>query len=123
MELPGKLLEQIAFSTGPKSVELMLVVMGKSTHEAHSAQPLQTKNKQSKTVLTFLTGYKGISNVTDKNYIFNFTKSVDNEHFTKTFIPKCSYEIESLIDFLRNLNETLLMKAILQKKRIFYNQT
>ena len=35
MELPSKLLEQIAFNTRPKLEEHYLVVMGKSTHEEH----------------------------------------------------------------------------------------
>ena len=57
MELPSKLLEQIACKTRPKIEEHLLVVMNKSTHEEHLYQPLQTKNKQYKRVVTFLTGY------------------------------------------------------------------
>ena len=45
MELPSKLLEQIAFNTRPKIEEHMLIVMDKSTHEVHLSQPLQTKKK------------------------------------------------------------------------------
>ena len=48
----------------------MLSLMYESTHEEHLSQPSDTKNKQYKTVLTFLTGYKGISNVTNKNICF-----------------------------------------------------
>ena len=44
MELPGKFLEQLAFNTRPKTEELMFVVKGKSTHEQHLSQPLQTNN-------------------------------------------------------------------------------
>ena len=45
MELPSKLLEQIAYNTRPKIEEHMLIVMDKSTHEEHLSQPLQTKKK------------------------------------------------------------------------------
>ena len=48
MELPSKLLEQIAFNTRPKIEEHMLIVMDESTHEEHLSQPLQTHNKQFK---------------------------------------------------------------------------
>ena len=48
MDLPIKLLEQIAFNTRPKIEEQMLIVMDKSTHEEHLNQPLQTNNKQYK---------------------------------------------------------------------------
>ena len=46
MELPSKLLEQIAYNTKPKIEEHMLIVMDKSTHEEHLSHPLQTNNKQ-----------------------------------------------------------------------------
>ena len=41
MELPSKLLEQIAFNTRPKIEKHMLIIMDKSTHEEHLFQPLQ----------------------------------------------------------------------------------
>ena len=65
MELPSKLLQQIAHNTRPKVEEHMLIVMNKSTYEEHLPQPLQTNNKQIKIVVTFLTGYNGIFNVTN----------------------------------------------------------
>ena len=40
MELPSKLLEQIAFNTRPKLEEHMLIIMDKSTHEGHLSEPL-----------------------------------------------------------------------------------
>ena len=67
MELPGKILEQIAFITRPKIEEHMLIVMDKSTHEEHLPHPLQTNKKQFKIAITFLTGYNGIFNVTSSN--------------------------------------------------------
>ena len=66
MELPSKLLEQIAFSMRP-GIENMLIVMDKSTHEEHLFRPLQTNNKQFKIAVTFLTGYNGSFNVTNSN--------------------------------------------------------
>ena len=81
MELPSKLLEQIAFNTRPKLEEHMLIVMDKSTHEEHLFQPLQTNNKQFKIAITFLTGYNGIFNVTNRNNKFYFKKSNIDEDF------------------------------------------
>ena len=60
MELPTKLLEQIAFKTRPKIEEHMLIVIDKFSHEEHLSQSLQTSNKQFKIAVNFLTGYNGI---------------------------------------------------------------
>ena len=79
MELPCKLLEQIAYNTRPKIEEHMLIVMDKSTREEHLSHPLQTNNKQFKIAVTFLTAYNGIFNVTNANNKFYFTKSVSDE--------------------------------------------
>ena len=43
MELPSKLLEQIAYNTRPKIEEHMLIVMNQSNHEEHLFQPLQNE--------------------------------------------------------------------------------
>ena len=96
MELPSKLLEQIAFNRRAKIEELILIVMNKSTHEEHLSQPLQTNNKQFKTAVTFLSGYNGIFNVTNSNNKFYFKKSPIEEDFIQTRIPNGAYEIESL---------------------------
>ena len=45
MELPSKLLEQIAYNTRPKIEEHMLIAMDKSTHTEHLYEPLQANNK------------------------------------------------------------------------------
>ena len=96
MELPNKILEQKAFNTRPKIEEHMLIVMDKSIHEEHLFQPLQTNNRHFKTAITFLTGYNGIFNITNKNK-FYFTKSIiDQNHFDHIPIPEGAYEIESL---------------------------
>ena len=65
MELPSKLLEQIAFFARPKVEEHMLTGMDNSTHDENLYQPLQT-NRHFKIAVTFITGYKGIFNVTYK---------------------------------------------------------
>ena len=97
MELPSKILEQIAFITSPKCEEHILVVMDKSTHEEHLSQPLQTNKKQSKTAVTFLAGYNSIFNVTNNNNKFSFTKSISHEDgFIQITKPTGAYEIESL---------------------------
>ena len=97
MELPCKLLEQIAFFERPKIEEHMLKVMNKSTHEEHLSQPLQTDNKQFKIAITFLNAYNGIFNVTNENNNFYFKKTTTNEGgFIKITITPGAYEIESL---------------------------
>ena len=95
MELASNLSEQIAFNTRPKNEEHMLIVIDTSAHEEHFSQPLQTNNKQFKLAVTFLTGYNGIFNVTDKDIKFFFAKSISDDfiQFTK---PTGAYKIESL---------------------------
>ena len=66
MELPSKLIEQIAFNTRPKIEEHLSIVINKSTHEEHQSQPRQTNNKQFKIAVTFLNGFKGSFIVTNK---------------------------------------------------------
>ena len=53
MELPSKILEQIAFDTRHQIEEHIYIIVDKSTHERHRSQPLQTNNKQFKTAVTF----------------------------------------------------------------------
>ena len=95
MELPSKLLEQIAFNTRPKIEEHMLIIMDKSTQEEHLFQPLQTNNKHFKLAITFLTGYNGIFNVTNSINQFYLSRSPGGETFWIT-IPPGAYEIENL---------------------------
>ena len=103
MELPSKLLEQIAYNTRPKIEEHMLIVMDKLTHEEHLSQPLQKNNKQFKIAVTFLTGYNGIFNVTNANKKFYFTKSItDDDHIIIT-IPPGAYEIENLNNEIKRI--------------------
>ena len=102
MELPSKLLEQIACITRPEIEEHMLIVLDKSIHEEHLAQPLQTSNKQFKIVVTFLSGYNGIFNVTNTNNKFYFMKSIsDEDGFIQITIPPSANEIEYLNDEIK----------------------
>ena len=104
MELPSKLLEQIAFNTRPKIEEHLLIIMEKSTHEEYLFQPLQTNNKQFKKAVTFLSAYNGIFNVTNSNNKFYFTKSItDDDHYIMITIPQGAYEIESLDDEIKRI--------------------
>ena len=104
MELPSKLLEQIAFNTRPKIEEHMLLVMDKSTHEELLSQPLQTNKKQFKIAVTFRSGYNGIFNVTNSNNKFYFTKSItDDDHYIQITIPSGAYEIESVNNEIKRI--------------------
>ena len=104
MELPSKILEQIAYNTRPKIEEHMLIIMDKSTHEEHLFQPLQTNNKQFKIAVTFLSAYNGIFNVTNEKNRFYFTKSItDDDHYIMITIPPGAYEIESLNDEIKRI--------------------
>ena len=104
MELPSKLLEQIAFNTRPKIEEHMLIVMEKSTPEEHLSQPLQTNNKQFKIAVTFLSGYNGIFIVTNENNNFYFIKSItDEDGYIQISLPPIAYEIESSNNEIRGI--------------------
>ena len=104
MELPSKLLEQIAFNARPKIEEHMLILMDKSTHQEHLPQPLQTNNKQFKRAVTFLTAYNGIFNFTNSNKKFLFKKSLIDEDFIQIIIPPGAYEIESVNNEIQKIN-------------------
>ena len=97
MELPSKILEQIAFKTRPKIEEHMLIVMDESVHEEHLSQPLQTNNKKFKIAVTFLTGYNGIFNAENSNKKIYFKKTItDEDEFIQITIPPGAFEIEGL---------------------------
>ena len=96
MELPSELLEQIAFNTRPNIEEHLLIVMDKSIHEEHLCQPLQTNNKQFKIAVTFLTGYNGIFNITNKNNKFYFTTSLNDLEPSFIIMSPGAYELEHL---------------------------
>ena len=106
MELPTKLLEQIAFNTRSKMEEHMLTVMYKSTHEEHLLQPLQTNNKQFKIAVTFLFAFNGIFKVTNSNIKFYFFKSVSEDDHIQISVRPGVYEIESSNKELKRINIT-----------------
>ena len=104
MDLPSKLLEQIAFNTRPKTGEHMLIVMDKSTHEEHLSQPLQTNNKQFKVAVTFLTGYNGIFNIKNENNKFYFIKSItDKDGYIQITIPPGAYQLQNLNNEIKRI--------------------
>ena len=103
MELPSNLLEQITFNTRSKIEELMLKIMDKSTDEEHLFQPLQTNNKQFKIAITYLSGYNGIFNVTNKNTKFYFKKSLIEEDFNQIRTPEGAYEVQSLDNEIKRI--------------------
>ena len=103
MELPSKLLEQIAFDTRPKNGEHILINMDKSTYEEHLSQPLRTNNKQFKIAVTFLSGYNCNFNVTKSNNKFYLKKSFNDGEFTQISIPQGTYVIEALNDEIKRI--------------------
>ena len=104
MDLPSKLLEQIAFNTRLKIEEHMLIIMDKSTHEEHLYQPLQTNNKEYKIAVTFLTGYNVIFNVTNSNNKFYFIKPItDKDGYTQITLPPGANELENLNNEVKRL--------------------
>ena len=104
MELPSKLLEQIAFNTRPKTEEHLLIVMDEPTHEEYLSHPLQTIIKQFKIAVTYLTGYNGVFNVTNANNKFYFTKSIsDEDGFFQTSINSGAYEHENLNNEIKRI--------------------
>ena len=104
MEVPSKLLEQLAFNTRSKIKEHLLIVMEKPTHEEHLSQPIQTNYKQYKIAVTFLTVYNGIFNITSKNIEFYFIKSItDKDGFIQITIPPGAYEIEALNNEIKRI--------------------
>ena len=103
MELPSKILEQTAFITRPEIEKHMLIVRGKSTHEEHLFQPLQTNNKQFRIAITFLSTYNGIFNVTNSNKKFHFFKPISDEDHIQITIRPGVYEIEALNNEIKRI--------------------
>ena len=90
----------------------MLIVMEISTHEEHSSQPLETNNKQFKVAVTFLCGYNGIFNVTNKNK-FILISVFEGAEYNVITIPPGAYELESLkkeIQLIINDKKNLLQQ-------------
>ena len=80
-----------------KKEEHMLILKDKSTHEQHSSQPLQTRNKQFEKAINFLTGYNGIIKVTySKNKVYFANSINDKDDFIQTTVSPGAYKIDSL---------------------------
>ena len=78
--------------------------MNNSTHAEHLSQPLQTNIKQFKKAVKFLTGYNGISNVTNENNNFYFLKSItDEDCYIQITIPPGAYGIESMKNEMKRI--------------------
>ena len=104
MELPSKLLEQIAYNTRPKIEEHLPIVMDKSTHEGQLSHPLQTINKRFKITVTFLSVYNCIFNVTNKNNKFYFKRTLtDEDGFIQITTPPGAYEIAALNNEIKRI--------------------
>ena len=105
MDLPSKLLEQIAVNTSPNIEEHMLIVMDKSLHEEHHSQPLQTNNKKFKFAVKFLTDFNGIYNVTNSNNRFYFKKTnSDEDGFIQITLQPGAHETENLNNEIKRVN-------------------
>ena len=104
MELPSKVLEQIAFNTRLKIEQHMLIVMDKITQEEHLPQAVETENKQLKIALSFLTGYNGIFSITKTNIKFYFKKTITGaDNFFQITIPTGAYEFKSLNNEIKRI--------------------
>ena len=112
MELPSKLLEQIAFNTRPKIEEHMLIVMKNSTHEENLIQQLHTNNKDFKVGVTCLTGYNGIQNINEKNNRFYYI--TPNNLLREIILPPGNYAIvleknaDDIPSFERKIKELII---------------
>ena len=102
MELPSKILEQTALNTRGRVEEHILIVVDKNTHEGYLSQPLQTNHKQFKIAVTFLAGYNGFFNVTNKKFFF-IISITDKYGYIQITIPRGAYEIESLNREIRRI--------------------
>ena len=96
MELPSKIIKQMAFNARSKSEEHMSIVMDKSTPVEHLFQQLQTNNKMMELAVTFLTGFNEIFSITSKNNKLYFTLSINDKDFNQLTISTGAYEIQSL---------------------------
>ena len=76
----------------------MLIVMDKSTDEKKLSQQIQAQNEQFQIAITFLSGYNGILNVTNKSIIFYFTTSINVDDVIVTTLLPWAYELEPLND-------------------------
>ena len=65
-------------------------------HEENLTQPLQTKSQQYKVAVTFLAGYNGIFNVTNKIRKLIFKSVIEGAQYDVITIPRRTYELQSL---------------------------
>ena len=91
MEIPTKILEQIAFNTRSKIEEHILIVMKESIHEENLSQPLITNNKDFMVGVTYLTGYNGIQNINENNNRFYYITPDNN--LKEIILPPGNYSV------------------------------
>ena len=104
MEVPSKLLEQIAFNTRPKIEERMLIDMDKFVMKSTYLNRYKLIINNFKVAIMFLTGYKCIFNVTDKNKKYYFIKSItDRDGYIQITISPGAYKIESLNNEIKRI--------------------
>ena len=70
--------------------------MDKSIHEEHLSEPIQTKIKQVKVAVIFLTGCNLIFFVTDRNTIFIFISVFEGAEYKVFSIPPRAYHLDLL---------------------------
>ena len=70
----------------------MLLVMDKFIHEGHLCQPIQTDCKIFKIAGSYLTGYSGILNATNKNTELIFTSVFEGAEYNVITILLVAYE-------------------------------
>ena len=118
MELPIKLLEQIAFKTRTKIEGRMLFVLNESFDEEHFSQPFQTNYRRLKNAFNFLAGYNGVFNNTDKINKFYFAKPItDKDGFNQIEKPKGGYQLESLSEKIKSI----ILKKTISPKQIIHS--
>ena len=64
---------------------------------------MQTNKKHFKIAIRFLTGYKGIFNVTNSNIKFYFKELITDEDFIQITFPHGAYKLESLNNELKRI--------------------
>ena len=103
MELLTKLSEQIVFKAKRVIKELRLIVLVESTDEEILYQPLQTNNHWFEFPVSFLTGYNGVFNITNKMIEVSFTTSYIDDCFILIIILSGVHELASLNDEIKRI--------------------
>ena len=79
--------------------------MEESNHEEHLSHPLQANKEQFQKAITFLIGYNGIFDITNKKSEFSFKVSNNEDDFTVSSISPEACGIESLNNEINIIDE------------------